>query len=65
MLCFIGRHFLLDDLFHLRVCIIGGYVLQFVMSYWSTCSKFNKFILPLNLLIGFFLVNLSSHVKMH
>ena len=36
MLCFIGRHFLLDNLFHLSVCIIGGHVLQFVMSYWNT-----------------------------
>ena len=37
MLCFIGRHFLLDDLFYLRVCIIGGHVLQLEMSYWNTC----------------------------
>ena len=33
MLCFIGRHFLMNDLFQLIVCIIGGHVLQFVMSY--------------------------------
>ena len=37
MLCFTGKHFLLDDMFYLRVCIIGGNVLQFEMSYWSIC----------------------------
>ena len=32
MLCFTGRHFLLDDMFYLRVCIIEGHVLQLEMS---------------------------------
>ena len=36
MLCFTGRNFLLDEIF-LRVCFIEEYVLQLVMSYWSTC----------------------------
>ena len=31
MFCFTGRHFLLDDMFYLRVCIIEG------MSYSSCC----------------------------
>ena len=33
--------------------------------FWPTISEFNNFILPLKLLIGFFLVNLASNVKMH
>ena len=37
MLCFTGRHFLLDDMFYLWVCIIAGHVLQFETSYWSAC----------------------------
>ena len=37
MLRFIGKQSLQDDLFHLRVYIIGGHVLQLMMIYWSTC----------------------------
>ena len=33
MLYLFGRHVLLEDMFFLRVCIIGGYVLQFKKSY--------------------------------
>ena len=33
MLCFTKIHFLLVVMFYLRVCIIGGHVLQFEMSY--------------------------------
>ena len=29
VICFTGRNFLLDDMFCLMVCIVGGYVLQF------------------------------------
>ena len=37
--CFIGRHFIVDGTFYSKVCIIGGHVLQFKMSYWSTCLQ--------------------------
>ena len=37
MFCFTGRHFLLDDMFYLRVCIVGGHVLQFMLLHWNTC----------------------------
>ena len=30
---FAGRYVLLEDMFFLRVCILGGHVLQFEMSY--------------------------------
>ena len=33
ILCFAGRHVLLEGMFFLRVCIIGGHDLQFEMSY--------------------------------
>ena len=36
MFCFTERHFLLDDMFYLRVCIIGGHVLQFIPFHWNT-----------------------------
>ena len=35
VMCFIERHVLLEVMFHLRVCTIGGHVLLFKMSYWG------------------------------
>ena len=35
--CFIERYVLLEVMFYLRVCIIGGHVPLFEMSYWGTC----------------------------
>ena len=37
ILCFTERHALLEVMFYLRVCIIGGHVLLFEMSYWKAC----------------------------
>ena len=34
MMCFTGRHVLLENMFYLRACIIGGHVLLFEMSNW-------------------------------
>ena len=34
MLCYTGRRFLLDDMFYLRVRIIGGHVIQFEWFHW-------------------------------
>ena len=34
---FAVRHVLLEVMFYLRVCIIGGHDLLFEMSYWGTC----------------------------
>ena len=34
---FTERHVLLEVMFYLRVCIIGGHALLFEMSYWGTC----------------------------
>ena len=98
MLCFAVSNVLLEDMFFLKVCIIGGYVLQFEMSYTllevcfvgchvfqnfvpSSCSpkaavppviyihllclSSTNFILLLELLIGFFLVNLAGNVKIY
>ena len=37
MFCFTGKHFLLEEMFYLRVYFIGEHVLQLEMSYWGTC----------------------------
>ena len=38
MLCFTGRHVLLEIMFFLRVCIIGGHVLLFDLTInWRIC----------------------------
>ena len=35
MCYFYWKKFLLDDMFCLMACVIGGYVLQFYVFYWS------------------------------
>ena len=37
ILCFTKRNVLLEVMFSSRVCIIGGHILLFEMSYWGTC----------------------------
>ena len=34
---FYWKHYLINDMFFLRVCIIGGHVLLLVLFHWNTC----------------------------